>query len=279
MRVHAHFGTNSTDVAMLAQALGGPPFSFTMHGTGELDRLPYLGLEEKVRRAELVISPSLFMKSQIFRSVPHEQWAKVHVVRCGLERVFHEVGEFPVPAAPRLVCIGRLSGEKGQLLLVEAAHSLLSKGVELELVLAGDGPLRGALEELIARHGLKGRVRITGWVSSTRVREEILAARALVLPSFSEGLPVVIMEAMALGRPVIATAVGGVAELVRPARDGWVVPPGSVPVLAQAMQELLATPLEELREMGHAARKRVLERHSIDLESQKLARLFQPLRT
>lgn len=273
-RIHAHFGTNSADVAMLARALGGPPYSFTVHGTGELDRLPYLALDEKIRRAELVIAASLYVRSQLLRSVPHAQWAKLRVVRCGLEREFLDAASRPLPEAPRLVCVGRLSSEKGQLILLEAAKRLLACGVALELVLAGDGPLRGQIEEWIARHRLEARVRVTGWVGSERVRQEIEAARALVLPSFAEGLPVVLMEAMAAGRPVIATAVGGVAELVRHGTDGWLVPPASVAALSDAMRQLLATPLERLRAMGEAACARVRERHSIERESAKLARLF-----
>src|SRR5208283_1487037 len=99
-----------------------------------------------------------------------------------------------------------------------------AKGVQLDLVLAGDGPLRAEIESAIERHELANTVRITGWISSVGVRDELLAARALVLPSFAEGLPVVIMEAMALRRPVLSTYVGGIPELVRAGIDGWLVP-------------------------------------------------------
>ena len=118
--------------------------------------------------------------------------------------------------APRLVCVGRLSAQKGQLLLIEAAAILRNEGLPFELVLVGDGEMRSEVEQAIARHDLGDRIRITGWANGTRVREEIAASRALVLPSFAEGLPVVIMEALALGRPVIATYVAGVPELVAP---------------------------------------------------------------
>ena len=138
-----------------------------------------------------------------------------------------------MPAARRLVCVGRLCEQKGQLLLVEAAHRLTAQGVDFELVLAGDGEMRGAIEALITHHNLQGRVRITGWISGEQVRNEILAARALVLPSFAEGLPVVIMEAMALRRPVISTFVAGIPELVRPGEHGWLVPAGDVEALAR----------------------------------------------
>ncbi|MNV74129.1 putative teichuronic acid biosynthesis glycosyltransferase TuaC [compost metagenome] len=128
---------------------------------------------------------------------------------------------------------------------------------------------------MIARHGLQQQVRITGWISSAQVREEILAARALVLPSFAEGLPVVIMEAMALRRPVLTTYVAGIPELVRPGENGWLFPAGAVDELAAAMADCLAQPVEVLQHMGEAARQRVLQRHDIDTEAARLASYFK----
>jgi colanic acid/amylovoran biosynthesis glycosyltransferase len=160
------------------------------------------------------------------------------------------------------------------MLLIEAAHRLAGKGIEFELVLAGDGEMRAEIEALIARFGLSNRVRITGWISGDRVRSEILAARGLVLPSFAEGLPVVLMEAMALRRPVLTTYVGGIAELVRPGEDGWLVPAGSLDDLASAMEYFLTCPGDELARMGEAARRRAIERHSIDVEGKKLKTMF-----
>jgi len=162
-----------------------------------------------------VVAISSFGRSQLYRWIPYTDWPKVEVVHCGLEAVFHAGAARAVPSAPRLVCVGRLCEQKGQLLLVRAVAQLAAEGVALELVLAGDGEMRAEIEALITRHGLQAMVRITGWISSDQVREELLAARALTLPSFAEGLPVVVMEAMALRRPVLTTYVAGIAELVR----------------------------------------------------------------
>ncbi|HGA2318209.1 TPA: glycosyltransferase [Pseudomonas putida] len=273
--VHAHFGTNSTEVVMLANALGGPAYSFTVHGPEEFDKAQRLHLGEKVRRAAFVAAVSSFGRSQLFRWVAHEHWGKVKVVHCGLERSFHEGAAPALPAAPRLVCVGRLCEQKGQLLLIEAARVLASRGVAFELVLAGDGELRGPIEALIARHGLQGQVRITGWISSAQVRDEILAARALVLPSFAEGLPVVIMEAMALRRPVLTTYVAGIPELVRQGENGWLFPAGSVQALTEAMLDCLQQPVAVLQGMGEAAYQRVLERHDIDTQAARLVSHFK----
>jgi colanic acid/amylovoran biosynthesis glycosyltransferase len=273
--VHAHFGTNSTEIAMLVHQLGGPPYSFTAHGPEEFDKPQFISLGEKVRRSAFVVAISSFGASQLRRWVEHEHWRKIHVVHCGLEPAFHE-GNLPAPpAAPRLVCVGRLCEQKGQLLLLEAAQCLVAAGVDFELVFVGDGEMRPQIERLIAEFGLSGRVRITGWISSDAVRSEILAARALVLPSFAEGLPVVLMEAMALRRPVLTTCIAGIPELVRPGENGWLVPAGAVAELTDAMREVLGLAPSELARLGDAARRRVLERHSVDVEATKLVALFR----
>lgn len=273
--LHAHFGTNSAEVAMLAQALGGPPYSFTVHGPEEFDKPQCIGLGEKIRRAAFVVAVSSYGCSQLYRWIEHRHWPKVKVVHCGLEAAFHEVAPAPIPKTPRLVCVGRLCEQKGQLLLIEAANRLAEKGIAFELVLAGDGEMRAEVEQLIQQYGLGKRIRITGWIGSGQVREEILAARALVLPSFAEGLPVVLMEAMALRRPVLTTFVAGIPELVRPGENGWLFPAGSVEELATAMEDCLATPVALLQQMGEAGHQRVLQRHSMDAGAAKLAVLFR----
>jgi glycosyltransferase involved in cell wall biosynthesis len=272
--VHAHFGTNSAEVAMLANRLGGPRWSFTVHGPEEFDKAPSIGLAGKIRRAEFVVAVSSYGRSQLYRLVEHALWPKVHVVHCGLDAAF--MAAVNVPSLPRrLVCVGRLCEQKGQVLLIEAAHRLAADGTDFELVLAGDGELRADIEALIRRYKLQDRVRITGWISGARVREEILAARALVLPSFAEGLPVVLMEAMALQRPVISTYVAGTPELVIPGEHGWLVPAGDVDALTQAVRACLDAPADVLRRMGEAAHQRVLERHDVNRETAKLAALFR----
>jgi colanic acid/amylovoran biosynthesis glycosyltransferase len=159
------------------------------------------------------------------------------VVHCSLDATFTAAGGAP-PIGRRLICVGRLFEQKGQLILIEAAHRLAANGTEFELVLAGDGELRPDIEALVAHYELQNRVRITGWINGGRVREEILLVRALVLPSFAEGLPVVLMEAMALQRPVISTYVAGIPELVIPAEHGWLVPAGDVDALTHAVHRL-----------------------------------------
>jgi glycosyltransferase involved in cell wall biosynthesis len=192
-----------------------------------------------------------------------------------VDELFLAAPPAPITERSRLVCVGRLCEQKGQLLLVEAAARLVKEGRELELVLAGDGELRAPIEAAIARHALQGRVRITGWISNEQVRAEILAARAMVLPSFAEGLPVVLMEALALGRPVISTYVAGIPELVVPERSGWLVPAGDVDALADAMRAALRASPRELEALGLQGAERVRERHDARIEAAKLSALLR----
>jgi colanic acid/amylovoran biosynthesis glycosyltransferase len=272
--LHAHFGTNSAEVAMLVHALGGPQWSFTAHGPTEFDKAELLGLREKILRCSFVVAISSYGRSQLYRCIENKHWSKVHVVRCGLDSHFFTAPTSPPPQAPRLVCVGRLVEQKGHRLLIEAAHSLAARGTKFKLVIVGDGEMRSVIEELIKRHNLVDKVSLTGTISNSQVRSEILAARALVLASFAEGLPIVIMEAMAVSRPVITTFVAGIPELVRPGEDGWLVPAGDVESLAEAMQACLDASTETLTRMGKAARERVLARHRADTEAAELNLLF-----
>jgi colanic acid/amylovoran biosynthesis glycosyltransferase len=260
--LHAHFGTNSATVALLCRALGGPPFSFTVHGPEEFDKARLIGLSEKIHRAKFVAAVSSFGRAQLMRFCALEDVSKLHVVRCGVDASYLASEPTPIPRAPRLVSVGRLSEQKGHSVLIDAAAELARAGREFELVLVGDGELRAPIEERIADFGLAGRVRITGWLDGAGVREELRKARALVLPSFAEGLPVVIMEALAMGRPVISTYVAGIPELVASGACGWLVPAGSVAELADAMISALDGSEASLEEMGRVGRARVAAQHN-----------------
>jgi len=272
--LHNHIGEGSAAVAMLAGVLADLPWSQTIHGPGEFDRPTLLALDRKVHSAAFTVAISEYGRSQLYRWSDPADWPRVRVVHCGLDGTFLGREPVPAPAAGRLVCVGRLAEQKGQLLLVEAAGRLAAEGLDFELVLVGDGPLRGPIERLAARLGLGGRLRLAGWMGAEAVRGEVLAARALVLPSFAEGLPVVLMEALALGRPVISTYVAGIPELVVPGVCGWLVPPGSVDALADAMRSALAASPEELDRMGRAGAGRAARRHDGLTEASKLSELI-----
>jgi colanic acid/amylovoran biosynthesis glycosyltransferase len=272
--VHAHFGTNPAAVAMLCHALGGPQYSFTVHGPEEFDKPFMLSLRDKIERAAFVIAISSFGRGQLYRFCDHQHWPKIHVVRCGLDQRFLQSPLVPLPKSRRVVCVGRLSEQKGHLLLIEAAARLAAERVDFELSLVGDGELREEIEGLIAHYGLTGRVQITGWASSDQVRAEIQNARVLVLASFAEGLPVVIMEALAVGRTVLTTAVAGIPELVSP-DCGWLIPAGSIDELTVGLRRALHARDADLERMGRRGQARVRRLHNAETEASKLARLFR----
>ena len=273
--IHAHFGTNSAAIAMLVWQISRIPYSFTVHGPEEFDNWKFIGLGEKIRHCVFVVAVSSYGRSQLYRCVEYKYWHKVQVVHCGPDSADLTASDSPTTAVRRFVCVGRFNAQKGHLLLIEAAGRLAMQREDFELVLVGDGELRADIEALIRRHDLQARVRITGWIEGQKVREEILAARALVLPSLAEGLPVVIMEAMALRRPIISTYIAGIPELVHDGEHGWLVPSGDVDALADAMRACLNAPAETLVRMGEGAQKRVLLRHSVDTEAVKLVNLFE----
>ncbi len=269
--LHAHFATNSATVAMLAQAMGGPSFSFTAHGPEEFDAPAALSLPEKTARAAFAVGISSFGRSQLCRWADPADWDRLHVVPCGIEP-WRFADPAPLPGGgPHLVAVGRLAPQKGLALLVEALALAAPDLPGLRLVILGDGPLGTVLRAQVARAGLSDRITFAGWQDEAGVRAALAAAQALVLPSSAEGLPVVAMEAMAAGRPVIGTWIAGVPELVTP-DTGWLVPAGDPDALAAAIRAMAAAP--DLPAMGQAARARVLARHDIDRAAARLALLF-----
>jgi colanic acid/amylovoran biosynthesis glycosyltransferase len=176
--IHAHFGTNSAEVALLARLWGSVPYSLTLHGSDEWDRPLQWALLEKVEHAAFVVAISSFTRAQLMRWIRLADHDKLHVVHCGVDESFLQSPATPVPDVQRFVCVGRLCNEKAQPLLIEALALLRERGLRPHLVLAGDGELRKRVQALIAQHGLGDQVTLTGWIDGEHVRSEIVAARA-----------------------------------------------------------------------------------------------------
>jgi glycosyltransferase involved in cell wall biosynthesis len=262
--LHAHFGTNPAAVAAIVLAWGGPPFSFTVHGPDEFDAPMTLSLPAKIAAASFVAAVSSYGRSQLMRWSNPEHWGKVDVVRCGLDSGFLDAKPTPVPAKSiELVCVARLSAQKGLPLLIDACDRLRARGEQFKLTIVGDGELRGELETEIAARKLGDTIALVGIQTADEIREHLKRARAFVLASFAEGLPVVIMEALALGRPVIATSIAGIPELIDD-QCGWLIPAGSEDALVNAMTAALRASAKELTEKGTVGRERVLQLHDAD---------------
>jgi glycosyltransferase involved in cell wall biosynthesis len=277
--LHAHFGTNPAAVAAIARAWGGPTFSFTVHGPDEFDAPVLLGLAAKIEASNLVAAISSYGRSQLMRWSSPAHWDKIEVIRCGIDAGFLDAKAEPVPIdSTDFVCVARLSAQKGLPLLIAACDRLRTAGEQFSLTIIGDGEMRAALEVEIAQRKLGDRVSLVGVRTSAEIREHLLSARAFVLPSFAEGLPVVIMEALALSRPVITTAIAGIPELVDN-QCGWLIPAGSEDALVDAMGEALRSSAEELSAKGAVGRERVRQLHDANRNAATLVEAIAKRRT
>jgi glycosyltransferase involved in cell wall biosynthesis len=269
--LHNHIGHGSAVVAMTASHMSGVPYSLTIHGPSEFFKPEELALHEKIRRSQFTAVISDYGRRELSRWVYREDYSKIHIVRCGVK--LNKTQLTPPVSDRRLVCVGRLSEVKGHHVLIDAVARLKDLP-KFEVQIIGDGPLRAELQSQIKSLGVGERVQLLGWLPEARVYDAIAASRAMVLSSFAEGLPVVIMEALAMGRPVVATAIAGIPELVQPGVCGWLVPPGSVDDLAASMREALSADQSRLSAMGQSGRELVSRLHDQTREIQKLERLI-----
>ena len=272
--VHAHFATNATAIALLSYLMGGPSFSFTTHGPDEFDNTDRFSYELKMKHARFIAAISNFGRVQLARAGGWEHWGKIVIVRCGLALADFEPNSRFDPDNQTFVNVARFNSQKGLLLIPSAIVLLKDEFPNLKVVLIGDGEERARLEREIGQNGVAHMIELRGWQTNSEVRQALSESRALLLPSFAEGLPVVIMEAFALGRPVISTYIAGIPELLD-SSCGWIVPAGSVEALAAAMRaSLLASP-QTLVAMGVEGRKRSVAQHDVTASAAQLAQLFR----
>lgn len=274
-RLHVHFANSGASVGLIAAHYAAIPFSLTLHGISETDHPAGVLLADKITRADFVACASYFMRAQALRQVDPIHWQKCTVVRCGVDR--HALP--PVPDArrpldaPHLVCVGRLSPEKGYFGLLGALAALRDEGLPFRLTAVGDGPDREALQAETARLNLSHAVQFVGFLPENRTLATIASGDALVLASLMEGLPVVLMEALALARPVVAPRVAGIPELVEEGVQGLLFTPSNWNDLTRALRQLLAQ-RDCWPRWGQAGLKRVEEEFLIDHAAKRLSALF-----
>jgi glycosyltransferase involved in cell wall biosynthesis len=261
--LHNHFANSGANVGLLAAHFLRLNWSLTLHGTSEFDYPAGMLLAEKIEAAQFVACVTHFGRAQAMRIVDPKHWHKFVIVRAGIERppLTPRTSDTPAPAAlagrrPVLLCVARLSPEKGHAGLIQAFARLIDEGLDAELELLGDGPDRARIEEQIRVLGLTERVILRGQVPEEQVLEAITRATAVVLASFMEGLPVTLMEALALGVPVVAPCVAGIPELVEHGVSGLTFPPGDWDRLAVVLRQLLLDPALQQR-LAQEGRRRV----------------------
>jgi len=278
--VHVHFANAATAIAMLYACYGEPDgasWSFTMHGPTEFDNVDSYLLAEKVRRARFVVCISDFARSQLMKLTESDHWHKLSVVHCGIDPASFRPqarAERTSPERLTILCVGRLVPEKGHALLIEAFSLLppeLAPGVRL--VIAGDGPERRALEHQAQALG-RDRIAFAGAVREDELVALYADADVFCLPSLAEGLPVVLIEAMAMELPVLSTRVMGIPELVSDRTSGLVVPPGRPDALAGGLRELLEDGALR-RALGKAGRERIVADYDIRRSVTQLSDLLR----
>ena len=273
-RLHSHFANSGATVGMLAANLLQKPWSLTLHGISETDPPAGSLLQAKIERADFVACASWFMRAQGMRVVGPEHWPKMHVVRCGVDLARLSSAVQPQPNAPiRFVTVGRIAAEKGYPGLLEGLKAVIDAGIDAELTIIGDGPLRKTLEREILSRGLQERVLMRGALPEDEAIGAIAASDIFVLASLMEGLPVVLMEAMALSKPVIAACVAGIPELVRENENGLLFRPGDWSHLSVLMLSLARDPILRMRLSG-GSRQRIENEYDINRAVEPLIALF-----
>jgi len=271
--LHIHFCGPVATVGMLASMAWGLPYSLTVHGPDEFYDVEKFYLREKVERAKFIVCISDFCRSQLTRIAAPKHWAKMHVVRLGVDPdVFSPMRrEYKAPSDLEILCVGRLVASKGQLILLQACELLLAQGYPLRVRLVGAGPDRQQLEAFAEQRGLP--VVFEGAKSHDETRQILGGADVFVLASFAEGVPVALMEAMSMEVPCVSTYVAGIPELIRDGLDGLLVPASSAEALASALKRLHEDPA--LRgSLGLAGCKRVQEFYNLPRNARSLARVF-----
>jgi len=272
--LHVHFGNVGASIGVLVKRLNGCHLSYTIHGPDEFDDVPGQRLALKMQEADAVICISQFARGQLMRISAPEHWPKFQLCRLGVDPsqfhfTLHEAGDIV-----RLLCVGRLTPAKCQVLLVQACARLRDAGLAFHLTLVGTGPDRARVEKAIADHDLQRHITLTGALNQSQVRDQFDRADIFVLPSLAEGIPVVLMEAMASGAPCVTTPVNGIPELIQHEKTGLLALPGDVDSLAEQLTRLIRDPA--LRHaLATAAHDKVLADFDLESNVVQLGHIFE----
>jgi colanic acid/amylovoran biosynthesis glycosyltransferase len=268
--LHVHFATPAASVGMLVKTVFGYSFSFTVHGPDEFYDAAGYNLPEKILAADFIFCISHYARSQVMKLSPVQAWPKFDVCRLGVDpQRFIPVPKTNQTETCNLLCVGRLTPAKGQAILLESVAQLQNQGISVTLTLVGMGPDEQSLRQYAEHLGISRQVHFTGAVDQDHILDFYKAADIFVLPSFAEGLPVVLMEAMAMEIPCITTAITGIPELIRNGEDGLLVAASDSAGFNEAIIKLATD--ESLRhELGKAGRLRVLSDYDLHKNTRHL---------
>ncbi len=273
--LHVHFANASATVALLTRRVYGVPYSIRIHGSDEFYGLLHYRLAEKIAGASFACCIGWQCLSQVMKAAAPEDWDKLEVCPLGVDVDAFARREGGAGGRPfEILCVARLVAAKGQSILLAAAAELIARGRDVHVSLVGDGPGRGLFEALTAQWNLGGRVTFHGSVTQDRIREYLERADVFVLPSFAEGIPVTLMEAMAMEIPCVSTLVGGIPELIQSGENGLLVPPSNPSALADAIERLIGDRQLTSR-LGSAGRRTIVTSYDLRQNAGRLAAIFE----
>jgi colanic acid/amylovoran biosynthesis glycosyltransferase len=273
--LHVHFATPASSVGLILTKMFPVTFSITVHGPDEFYDVPGYQLEEKIAAARLLCTIGFYARSQLMRLSSAEHWDKIRITPLGVDPELFRPAPFRADYDTfEVICVGRLVAAKGQRVLIDAVAALAAQGRKIRLRLVGDGPDRASLEEAVRKRGAGATIVFEGAVNQDRIRDLYRQAHAFALASFAEGIPVVLMEAMAMEIPCVTTWITGIPELIRDGIDGLLAAPSDQAGLAAALARLMDD--AELRKrIGAAGRARVVEKYHLRKNVELLAGVFR----
>ena len=272
--LHVHFASAAANVALVLKQFAPIGLSLTVHGPDEFYDAPGQWLPEKIAAADFIVCIGAYARSQLMHLSPASQWHKFEICPLGVDSERYVPVRHPLTARPfTILCVGRLTPAKGQRILIEACRKLHQSGRQLRLVLVGSGPDEAQLKAAVAANGLEQVVRFTGALNQAEVRAWYAGADAFALASFAEGIPVVLMEAMASAIPCVSTRITGIPELIRDGEDGLLVTPSDTDELAAALARLMDdAPLRHY--LGRSGRARVQQKYNLARNVERLGGVF-----
>lgn len=271
--LHVHFGNPAATVALYIHQIFQLSYSITFHGPDIFDNVILNHLQKKIEEAKFVFCIGDFCRSQLMKISSHSNWDKLSVVPLGTDVEYFKREKLPKNERPHLLTVGRLCPQKGQKILIEALAMLDREGIDFKQEIIGDGPDRPLLQQWIVEENLEGKVILLGSKNPEEVCLAYQAADIFVLSSFAEGVPIVLMEAMAMELPCVATRVTGVPELITEGQEGLLVNPSSSKELYQALKHLIFNPSERQR-LGKASREKIRHKYNLKKNIETLYQAF-----
>lgn len=283
--LHVHFGNEAALVGVLCKTIVQCQLSLTIHGPDEFFEVRTQQLGAKIAAADLIVCISQFARSQLMRIAPVSDWCKMRVIRLGISSRYGKASSeattaperAPNPSAGVVLCVGRLSSSKGQRVLLQAMKRLADRAIYPQLILAGAGEEEPVLRQMACALGLEPQVKFLGAVNADTVQSLYQHADVFVLPSFAEGIPVVLMEAMASGVPCISTQITGIPELIENYKTGLLISAGDDEALSHAIATLLQQPAYR-QQLASAARHTISQSYNLERNLDQLADCFRAFR-